>query len=105
MDGESAYGATRDDKFKYPGCLQGSITNIRPNVVASDTQITLTVPCSTICIFAEDDDIHVNWNNGTATTNHPMIKAGTAFTYQGPPMRQFHYIGASATGKVSITAW
>ena len=105
MLGQSSYGATRDDKFPYPGCRQDLITSVRADVVAADTQITLDGPSSTVVIFPEDDDIHVNWKNGAATTGNAMILKGTSFTYQGPPIRQIHYIGATATGKLNITAW
>lgn len=103
----SYFDSGRIDNYFYPGQVkQSDIVCTRFAVVAADTAIDLGRPCSVISFFPELDDIHINLKNvGAATTSFPKIAKGTAYTYVGPPIRYIRYLGAAATGQLSIIAY
>jgi len=103
----SYYHFTRDDQFAYPGTSQPNIISVRILVTTSSQLITLPngIPCSTVTLYPESDVIYINWTGSAATTGNAKIPVGIPFTYQGPPILTFAFLGATATGYLSYQAW
>jgi hypothetical protein len=89
------------------GQPQGNFTNTTASVANSDTTITLTKASRHVIIKTDPAAaiIYVDLNSGTATTADFRIEPGGALTYEGEPVATFHYIGATATGTISVMAW
>jgi hypothetical protein len=85
---------------------QSQITNTTENIAAVSTAITLASPSENITIKTDPAAavIYVDFAGGTATAADFRIDPGAAFTLSGTKMKTFNYIGATATGTVSVCA-
>lgn len=87
---------------------QATITNTTASIENTSTTITLAAASTHLSIKTDPTAavIYVDLANGTATTADFRIEPGAALTLDNlPAMTQFKYIGASATGTISICAW
>jgi hypothetical protein len=89
------------------GLSQADITNTTANVANTSTTITLAAASRRIVIKTDPAAavIYVDLANGTATSADFRIDPGASFVYEGEPISTFKYIGASATGTISVAAW
>lgn len=96
-----------DPKMQEGGQPSGLITSVSSAILAADTPVVLTAPSGHVVIqlSAASAAVSLNLNNGTATTSMYTIPAGGTFTYYGRELVGFHYIGATATGTISVAAW
>jgi hypothetical protein len=94
----------------FAAVTQPAFTCANYSIVASDTAISFSdAPTSvSIILSSGSSDVYINWNNTTATTSTGtgtmLLSGGSTYTYTGPPIAGFHYIGAGTTGKISINA-
>lgn len=96
-----------DPYVQFGGQPQGLSTSITQNVAAVDTAIVMVAPSSHVIVTTSPAAaaVSVNLNNGTATAANYTINPGTTLTYNGRPLVGIHYIGASATGTISVAGW
>lgn len=89
------------------GVAQSQITNTTANVANTSTALNCVVPSRRLVIKTDPAAavIYVDLAGGTATTADFRIDPGASFVYEGEPISTFNYIGATATGTVSVMAW
>jgi hypothetical protein len=85
---------------------QANITSIAASPVAASTTVTLTAASKIVDIYtsADCDIIHVNWSNGTATTDNAAIYPGGTYRYEGTAISAFKVIGEGTAGEYNVVA-
>lgn len=89
------------------GVAQTNITNTTANVANTSTAITLATASRRIVVKTDPAAaiIYVDLAGGTATTADFRVEPGGALVYEGEPITTFNYIGATATGTISVLAY
>lgn len=101
-----AFVCTTSVKAAAPLCVQGTV-----NIAAVDTAIVFGGLFSHIIIKTSTNAAiaYIDLNNNTATTADFQIDPGGSYQYgfdgDGTAAPGFHYIGATATGTLSYTAY
>ena len=99
--------STTNPIFAAPnGVAQASITNTTAAVLDVDTTVTLAAASTHVTVKTDTGAaaIFIDLAGGTATSADFKIDGGGGYTYVGAPISSFHYIGASATGNISVCA-
>ena len=86
--------------------MSTNFTNFTASILATAQTVTLATPSSSVTIYvaAGGAAIYIDFTGSDATTNSFMIPAGSSFSYVGPLIAHFSYIGASASGTYSVFA-
>jgi len=90
------------------GVTQSQITNTTANIANSDTILTLVVPSRRVTIktsVTTAPAVYVDFAGGVATTADFQVDPGGTISYEGEPIQSIHYIGAAATGTISVLAY
>ena len=87
---------------------QANITNLRGAIANSDATITLATASNNIQIWTDSASALMSLRfdgGGAATTSYPALMPAVVYTYHGPAISSFHYIGASASGNWNVVAY
>jgi hypothetical protein len=90
-----------------PGVPQSQITNTTANVAAADTVLTLVVPSRRVTIKTNSAAAicYIDFAGGTATSADFQLDPAGSISYEGEPIQSIHYLGAAATGTISVLAY